>query len=67
MAAQYAYVMKGMTKTFPGAPKPILKDINLQFYQGTKIGIVVVAGTTDPLVWAPSRRRQCHIAPLHGQ
>ncbi len=40
MAAQYAYVMKGMTKTFPGAPKPILNDINLQFYQDAKIGIV---------------------------
>ena len=40
MAAQYAYVMKGMTKTFPGAPKPVLQDINLQFYQGAKIGIV---------------------------
>jgi ATP-binding cassette ChvD family protein len=40
MAAQYAYVMKGMTKTFPGAPKPILNNINLQFYQDAKIGIV---------------------------
>jgi energy-dependent translational throttle protein EttA len=40
MAAQYAYVMKGMTKTFPGAPKPILSNINLQFYQDAKIGIV---------------------------
>ena len=40
MAAQYAYVMKGMTKTFPGAPKPVLNDISLQFYQGAKIGIV---------------------------
>jgi ATP-binding cassette ChvD family protein len=40
MAAQYAYVMKDMTKTFPGAPKPILSNINLQFYQGAKIGIV---------------------------
>ena len=40
MAAQYAYVMKSMTKTFPGANKPVLKDINLQFYQGAKIGIV---------------------------
>jgi len=40
MAAQYAYVMKGMTKTFPGAQKPVLSDINLQFYQGAKIGIV---------------------------
>ncbi|MDT9012987.1 MAG: energy-dependent translational throttle protein EttA [Pseudomonadota bacterium] len=40
MAAQYAYVMKGMTKTFPGAQKPVLNDISLQFYQGAKIGIV---------------------------
>jgi ATP-binding cassette ChvD family protein len=40
VAAQYAYVMKGMTKTFPGAPKPVLSNINLQFYQGAKIGIV---------------------------
>ncbi|GIX18703.1 energy-dependent translational throttle protein EttA [Erythrobacter cryptus] len=40
MAAQYAYVMKGMTKTFPGASKPVLNNINLQFYQGAKIGIV---------------------------
>ena len=40
MAAQYAYVMKDMTKTFPGAPKPVLSNISLQFYQGAKIGIV---------------------------
>jgi ATP-binding cassette ChvD family protein len=40
MAAQYAFVMKGMTKTFPGAPKPVLSNISLQFYQGAKIGIV---------------------------
>ena len=40
MAAQYAFVMKGMTKTFPGAQKPVLSNINLQFYQGAKIGIV---------------------------
>ena len=40
MAAQYAYVMKGMTKTFPGAQKPVLNNISLQFYQGAKIGIV---------------------------
>jgi ATP-binding cassette ChvD family protein len=40
MAAQYAYVMRGMTKTFPGAQKPVLNNISLQFYQGAKIGIV---------------------------
>jgi len=40
VAAQYAFVMKDMTKTFPGAQKPVLSNINLQFYQGAKIGIV---------------------------
>jgi ATP-binding cassette ChvD family protein len=40
MAAQYAFVMKNLTKTFPGAAKPTLNNINLQFYQGAKIGIV---------------------------
>ena len=40
MAAQYAYVMKSMTKTFPAAKKPVLENISLQFYQGAKIGIV---------------------------
>ncbi|BBC99905.1 hypothetical protein YGS_C1P1161 [Sphingobium sp. YG1] len=32
--------MKSMTKTFPGAAKPVLSNINLQFYRGSKIGIV---------------------------
>src|SRR3954471_24746821 len=40
MAAQYAYVMKDMIKSFPGAQKPVLNHINLQFYHGAKIGIV---------------------------
>jgi len=40
VAAQYAFVMKDMTKSFPGAQKPVLSNINLQFYQGAKIGIV---------------------------
>ena len=40
MAAQYAFVMKDMTKSFPGAQKPVLSNINLQFYHGAKIGIV---------------------------
>ncbi|MFD2427537.1 energy-dependent translational throttle protein EttA [Sphingobium scionense] len=39
-SSQYAYVMKNMTKTFTGAPKPVLNNINLQFYRGSKIGIV---------------------------
>lgn len=40
MAAQYSFVMKGLTKTFPGAPKPILNGINLQFYSDAKIAII---------------------------
>ncbi len=40
MAAQYSFVMKSLTKTFPGAPKPILNNVSLQFYPDAKIGIV---------------------------
>jgi ATP-binding cassette ChvD family protein len=39
MAAQYSYVMKGLSKAFPGH-KPILNNIHLQFYRDAKIGIV---------------------------
>ena len=41
---QYSYVMKGLTKTFPGAPKPVLNNIHLQFLPGTKIAIIGVNG-----------------------
>ena len=40
MAAQYSFVMKGLSKTFPGAPKPILNNISLQFYSDAKIAII---------------------------
>ena len=40
MAVQYSYVMKGLTKTYPGANKPTLNDISLQFLPDAKIGIV---------------------------
>ncbi len=40
MAVQYSYVMKGLSKTFPGAPKPVLDNIHLQFLPGTKIAII---------------------------
>lgn len=45
MAAQYSFVMKNMSKTFPGANKPVLNNINLQFYPDAKIGIVGPNGT----------------------
>jgi energy-dependent translational throttle protein EttA len=44
MAVQYSYVMKGLTKSFPGAQKPILNNINLQFLPGTKIAVIGVNG-----------------------
>jgi energy-dependent translational throttle protein EttA len=44
MAVQYSYVMKGLTKSFPGAQKPILNNIHLQFLPGTKIAIIGVNG-----------------------
>ncbi|MCG2840746.1 energy-dependent translational throttle protein EttA [Sandaracinobacter sp. RS1-74] len=44
MAYQYSYVMKGLTKTFPGAPKPILNNIHLQFLPDAKIAIIGING-----------------------
>ena len=41
---QYSFVMKELTKTFPGAPKPVLNNIHLQFLPGTKIAIIGVNG-----------------------
>ncbi len=40
MAAQYSFVMKGLTKTYQNKQKPVLDNINLQFYPDAKIGIV---------------------------
>lgn len=45
MAAQYSFVMKGLTKTYPGAQKPTLNNLSLQFYPDAKIGIVGPNGT----------------------
>jgi ATP-binding cassette ChvD family protein len=43
MAVQYVFVMKGMSKTFPGG-RQILKDIWLSFLPGAKIGVIGVNG-----------------------
>jgi ATP-binding cassette ChvD family protein len=40
VAYQYAYVMKGLSKTYPGANKPAFKDITLSFLPGAKIAII---------------------------
>src|SRR5271155_494188 len=44
MAVQYTYVMKGLSKTYPGG-RQVLKDIWLSFLPGAKIGIVGVNGS----------------------
>jgi len=38
-AGQYAYVMKGLSKTYPGGKK-VLDNIFLSFYPGAKIGVL---------------------------
>jgi sulfate-transporting ATPase len=38
-AYQYVYVMKGMSKTYPGG-RQVLKDITLSFLPGVKIGVI---------------------------
>jgi sulfate-transporting ATPase len=38
-AGQYAYVMKGLSKTYPGGKK-VLDNVFLSFYPGAKIGVL---------------------------
>ena len=40
---QYIYVMKGLTKTFPGG-REIIKNISLSFLPGVKIGVLGING-----------------------
>jgi sulfate-transporting ATPase len=40
---QYIYVMKGLTKVYPGG-REVLKDIWLSFFPGAKIGVVGLNG-----------------------
>jgi ATP-binding cassette ChvD family protein len=40
---QYVYVMKGLSKTYPGG-RTVIKDITLQFLPGAKIGVLGVNG-----------------------
>jgi len=41
---QYVYVMKGLSKTWPGG-RQVLKDIWLSFFPGAKIGVIGVNGS----------------------
>ncbi|HUN49781.1 MAG TPA: ATP-binding cassette domain-containing protein, partial [Candidatus Sulfotelmatobacter sp.] len=42
-AYQYVYVMKGLSKTYPGG-RQVLKDIWLSFLPGAKIGVLGLNG-----------------------
>jgi energy-dependent translational throttle protein EttA len=44
MSHQYIYVMKGLTKVYPGG-REVFKDIWLSYYPGAKIGIIGVNGS----------------------
>ena len=39
------FSMSGLTKTFPGANTPVLKNIYLSFFYGAKIGILGLNGS----------------------
>ena len=39
------FSMSGLSKTFQGANKPVLKDIYLSFFYGAKIGILGLNGS----------------------
>jgi len=42
-APQYVYVMKGLTRTFPGG-REVLKGVTLSFLPGAKIGVLGING-----------------------
>ena len=42
-AYQYIYVMKGLSKTYPGG-REVLKDVWLSFLPGAKIGVLGLNG-----------------------
>ena len=39
------FSMTGVSKTYPGANKPVLKNIYLSFFYGAKIGILGLNGS----------------------
>ena len=39
------FSMSRVSKTFPGANKPVIKDISLSFFYGAKIGIIGLNGS----------------------
>ena len=45
MTRQFMFTMVGLSKTLPDKSKTILKNINLSFYPGAKIGVVGLNGS----------------------
>jgi ATP-binding cassette ChvD family protein len=43
-AYQYVYVMKGLSRTYPGG-REVLKGVTLSFFPGAKIGVIGVNGS----------------------
>ena len=39
------FSMSGVSKTYQGAPKPVIKNISLSFFYGAKIGILGLNGS----------------------
>ena len=44
---QYIYVMKGLTKAYPGG-REVLKDVWLSFLPGAKIGVLGPTARASP-------------------
>jgi len=45
LTRKYMYTLKDLTKTLPDGSRTILKNINLCFYPGVKIGVVGLNGS----------------------
>ncbi len=46
MARLFVYLMKGLSKTYPGGPQ-VLKDIWFSFNPGAKIGIIGISEASN--------------------
>ena len=55
---QFMFSLVGLTKTLPDKSKDILKNINLSFYPGAKIGVVGLNGSGKVSVYLHHELRQ---------
>lgn len=61
---QFMFTLVGLTKTLPDKSKDILKNINLSFYPGAKIGVVGLNGSGK--VSSKSIVIECFIRMVEG-